>query len=112
MLHISDLHLKPTRQMISEESASYRLQCAAETLDNIKNDLHDLHECVNLNLGRKKPTIRFWDELNPTQTNSVDAVVSGSKSKILEEKLQNEGILGQTRLCELVPAEVPLCWSL
>jgi hypothetical protein len=75
--------------MISEESASYRLQCAAETLDNIKNDLHDLHECVNLNLGRKKPTIRFWDELNPTQTNSVDAVVSGFKSKILEEKLQN-----------------------
>ena len=28
------------------------------------------------------------------------------------ENLQNEGILGQARLCELVPAEVLFCWSL
>jgi hypothetical protein len=35
-----------------------------------------------------------------------------SESLPVEEKLQNEGILGQARLCELVPAEVPLCWSL
>jgi hypothetical protein len=74
--------------MISQTNASFRLQCAAETLENIKNDLR---ECVDLKLRQKKPTtIRFWDELNPKQPAPQDSAVSDFKSTILEEKIHSE----------------------
>jgi hypothetical protein len=86
MLHISDLHLRPTQQTVLQESASFRLQCAAEVLENIKNDLR---ECVDLKLRGEKQTLH-WDELNAMTISPIDPATSFSKSKILEEKMQRE----------------------
>jgi hypothetical protein len=82
MLHISDLHLGLTQSTASQESASFRLQCAAEFLENIKTDLR---ECVKMR--QNKPTL--CDHLNTTQAISpIDPAVSFCKSKILEEKME------------------------
>ena len=92
MLHISDLHLRPTQQTVLQESASFRLQCAAEVLENIKNDLR---ECVDLKLRGEKQTVH-WDELNAMTISPIDPATSFSKSKILEEKIHREEIADLT----------------